>query len=140
MEQAAYLGYGPGESYSDKREAAWWGLFREKADGSREKHIRPQESGAHTGCTLLSVHGSASGLRVTADGPFSFRLTRYAQEKETAAKHRDELQPEKDVFLFLDYAQAGIGTGSCGPVPAPEFQLTDKKIQCCFCVEPFTKQ
>ena len=140
MEQAEYLGYGPGESYSDKREAAWWGLFREKADDSRERHIRPQESGAHTGCTLLTVHGISSGLRITADEPFSFRLTHFDQEKETAAKHRDELLPEKDVFLFLDHAQAGIGTGSCGPVPAPEYQLTERKIRCCFCLEPFTKQ
>ena len=139
MEQAEYLGYGPVESYPDKREASWWGLFSEKADGSREKHIRPQESGAHTGCTLLTVSGTELGLRVTADNPFSFRLTRYDQEKETAAKHRDELRPEKDVFLFLDCAQAGIGTGSCGPVPAPEYQLTEKEFRFRFRLEPFTE-
>ena len=139
MEQAEYLGFGPGESYADKKEASRWGLFTEKADESREKHIRPQESGAHTGCTLLDVVGTSAGLRITSDAPFSFRLTHYDPEKETAAKHRDELQPEKEVYLFLDKAQAGIGTGSCGPVPAPEFQLAGKNMQFRFCMEPYTR-
>lgn len=135
-DRAEYLGFGPGESYPDKREAARWGAFREKADENRERHIRPQESGAHTGCTLLTVRGEKAGIRITADRPFSFRLTHYDQEKETAARHRDELQPEEDTFLCLDYAQAGIGTASCGPGPAPEFLLAEKEIRCCFRMEP----
>ena len=140
MNQAEYLGFGPGESYSDKHEAAWWGRFREKADEYREKHIRPQESGAHMGCTFLNVLGQTGGIRIASDRPFSFRLTHYDQEKETAAKHRDELQPDQDIYLFLDAAQAGIGTGSCGPVPAHEFQLTEKKIRWRVCLEPYTEQ
>ena len=138
MDRAEFLGFGPGESYADKKEASRWGLFSEKADESRENHIRPQESGAHTGCTLLNVLGRTAGLRFTSDAPFSFRLTHYAQEKETAARHRDELRPEKEVYLFLDRAQAGIGTGSCGPGPSPEFRLAEKKIQFRFCLEPYT--
>ena len=137
LEQAEFLGYGPGESYADKKESAWWGLFSEKADDSREKHIRPQESGAHTGCTLLNVRGAAAGFRITSDRPFSFRLTRYAQEKETAAKHRDELHPDQEVCLYLDRAQAGIGTGSCGPLPSPEFRLAEKEMHFRFRLEPF---
>ncbi len=158
MNRADYLGFGPVESYADKHEAAWWGSFSEKADENRERHIRPQESGAHTGCTLLTVHESRTdsrsaetlpasspnpgrvspaALQISADRPFTFRLTHYDPEKETTAKHRDELQPEKAVFLFLDYAQAGIGTGSCGPATAPEFQLTEKNIRFRFVMNPF---
>ena len=135
-ERAEYLGYGPGESYADKREAAWWSAFSEQADEAREKHIRPQESGAHTGCTLLRVTGSGTGLRIAAEQPFTFRLTHYSQEAETAARHRDELRPEEDSLLYLDAAQAGIGTGSCGPIPAPEYLLDRKEIHCCFEIKP----
>lgn len=140
MDAAEYLGYGPVESYPDKREAAWWGAFSEKADSCREKHIRPQESGAHTGCTFLAVRGKESGLRITAEKPFSFRLTHFDQEKESGAKHRDELQAEKETFLCLDYAQAGIGSGSCGPAPAPEYQLTEKEIRFRFRLEPVSER
>jgi beta-galactosidase len=139
MDRADYLGYGPVESYPDKREAAWFGAFSEKADEYREKHIRPQESGAHTGCTRLLVHGEEYGLGVAADKPFSFRLTHYDQMKETAANHRDELKPEADTFLCLDYAQAGIGSASCGPAPAPEYLLKEKIIRCRFLLEPWIR-
>ena len=128
MNQVKYWGYGPLDSYSDKHEASWWGVFSEVADGSRERHIRPQESGAHTECTCLMVGNGENRITVTAKEAFSFRLTHYDLEKETDARHRDELQPEKDVFLCLDWAQAGIGTGSCGPVPASEFLLAQKEI------------
>ncbi len=136
MNKADYLGYGPYESYPDKHEAAWWGAFSEKADEYREKHIRPQESGAHTGCTRLFVHGEETGMEVSADQPFAFRLTHYSQRAETAAAHRDELRPEKDTFLCLDWAQAGIGSASCGPGPAEEYLLTQKKIRCGFLLKP----
>lgn len=140
LDRAEYLGFGPYESYPDKREATWWGAFAEKADAAREKHIRPQESGAHTGCVRLAVLGDGAGLRITSPEPFSFRLTHYAQEAETAARHRDELRPEADTFLLLDRAQAGIGTGSCGPGPAPEFLLDRKSFPCRFRLEPFAAQ
>lgn len=136
-----YLGFGPVESYTDKREASWWGRFREAADACREDHIRPQESGAHTGCTeatVLSENGEA--FRISADKPFSFSLSRYRQESLAAARHRQELQPEKDVILCLDYAQSGIGTGSCGPGPAPEYLLKGKKHIIRFTLQPLRRE
>ena len=138
MDRADYCGYGPVESYADKREAAWYGAFSERADEYRERHIRPQEAGAHTGCTRLEVTGANSGFRVSGDAPFDFRLTHYDLAKETAAAHRDELKPEEATFLFLDWAQAGIGTASCGPRPAPEYQLTQRDIRWHIRLEPLS--
>lgn len=134
---ADYLGLGPVESYADKREAAWWGRFREAADACHEDHIRPQESGAHTGCTEAAVLSEdRRSLRISADRPFTFSLSRFSQEALADARHRQELQPGSDTILCLDYAQAGIGTGSCGPGPAPEFLLKDKKIAVRFTLQP----
>ena len=134
-----YLGLGPAESYADKREAAWWGHFREGIDGCREDHIRPQESGAHAGCTELSVLGAkGDALRVTADRPFSFSLSRYRQESLADARHRHELRPGPDAVLCLDYAQSGIGTGSCGPGPAPEYLLNGKRYAIRIALQPVT--
>ncbi len=135
-DRADYLGYGPGESYSDKKESAWWGSFSEKADEHRENHVRPQESGAHTGCTLLVLPAENRKLRITSREPFSFRLTHFDQDLETAATHRDQLQPEKDTFLLLDYAQSGIGSASCGPAPAPEYLLNRRSWSLHFLLEP----
>lgn len=132
----SYCGYGPWESYSDKTEATWWDSFTEKIDEYREDHIRPQETGAHCGCTECTVAGTGRRLRVTAAEPFTVSLSAYAQEDVAAVRHRDELRPVKEHILCLDYAQNGIGTASCGPAPAPEFLLTQSRIQCEFILRP----
>ena len=138
---ADYLGLGPVESYPDKHEAAWWGRFRESADACFEHHIRPQESGAHAGCTRLEIPGeNGRVLRISADRPFSFSLSRYSQEALADARHRHELQPEQHAVLCLDYAQSGIGTGSCGPRPAPEYLLSGKKLSVCFALQPMIRK
>lgn len=135
--RAEYLGYGPLESYSDKHEADWWGRFSEKIDGCREFHIRPQESGAHDGCTFLKVLGDAQQhLTISADRTFSFSLSRYSQEALTEARHRQDLQPSDASILCLDYAQSGIGSASCGPKPADEFLLMDRRYAFRFALCP----
>ena len=139
--QADYLGLGPAESYPDKQEAAWWGHFREDADAGFEQHIRPQESGAHAGCTRLEIFGeNGSILCVSADHLFSFSLSRYSQEALADAQHRESLQPEQHTVLCLDYAQSGIGTGSCGPQPAPEFMLSGKKLSFRIALQPVIRK
>ena len=132
----SYCGYGPWESYSDKTEATWWDRFTEKIDEYREDHIRPQEAGAHCGCTECTVAGEERKLWITAGEPFTVSLSAYSQEEVTAAKHRDELQPGKEPILCVDYAQNGIGTASCGPAPAPEYLLTQSRIRCEFILRP----
>ena len=137
FDRAEYLGFGPLESYPDKHEATWWGHFTEDIDACFEPHIRPQESGAHTGCTSLLVRtDDRRGLSVSAGQPFSFSLSRYAQETLAEAAHRHVVRPSGASVLCLDTAQAGIGTASCGPKPAPEFLLSAKEFPFSFCIHP----
>ena len=83
VSRAEYLGFGPLESYSDKHEAAWWGRFSESIDACFEAHIKPQESGAHTGCTSLMVRtDDRRGLSVSADQPFSFYILKNGESPE----------------------------------------------------------
>lgn len=134
--EAEYLGYGPHESYADKRQSDWWGAFRETIDSAREDHIRPQESGSHMGCTALTVKSSRAALAVHADEPFSFHFSRYSQEELTQKKHHWELRPSSHAILCLDAKHAGIGSNSCGPALAPEYQVGDKKWHVRFILEP----
>ncbi len=137
FDRAEYLGYGPWESYSDKKEATWWGRFSENVDAFREDHIRPQETGAHTGCTALTVAGAAGqALRIDADQSFTFSLSRFDQDAMTDARHREEVSPGPGTILCLDHAQAGIGTASCGPKPAEEYLLRRESYAFRFAFRP----
>lgn len=47
--------------------------------------------------------------------------------EELAAKtHHFQLEKAGCTVLHLDYAMSGMGTGSCGPVPFPEYRFDEK--------------
>ena len=136
FDTAEYVGYGPCESYLDKHQAAWYGAFEERIDAFREDHIKPQEGGSHMGCTELVVKGGSKALRVTADAPFSFNFSRYTQEELTAKRHNWELQPCGHAVLCIDAKMSGIGSNSCGPALAPQYQANEKEWHAAFHLEP----
>jgi len=137
FEHAESTGFGPFENYSDKKEAVWWSRFEETIDAFREDHVRPQESGAHTGCTALTIKSSSHRmLQVYADQNFSFSLSRFRQEDLADARHRHEVMACDQSILCLDHAQAGIGSGSCGPKTANEYLLFKDHYQFSFAFQP----
>ena len=49
FEQVSYYGYGPNESYIDKRRASWLDRFEDTVSGMHEDYLMPQENGSHYG-------------------------------------------------------------------------------------------
>ena len=50
FEQLDYTGYGPQESYLDKKNACWFGHFAGTVSDEYVDYIHPQEHGSHVGC------------------------------------------------------------------------------------------
>ena len=128
MEQLDYLGYGPQESYIDKRNAAKFGRYRSTVDEQYTCFIRPQESGSHYGCDHLTVCGGGDSLNVTADRAFSFSYLGYTQEELAEKKHDWELVRYPANVLCVDYKMTGVGSQSCGPEILEEYKLAEKTI------------
>lgn len=128
MEQLDYLGYGPQESYIDKRNAAKFGRYRSTVDEQYTCCIRPQESGSHVGCDRLTVCGGGDSLNVTADRAFSFSYLGYTQEELAEKKHDWELMRYPANVLCVDYKMTGVGSRSCGPEILEEYKLAEKTI------------
>ena len=111
-----YLGYGPHESYVDKRRASTFGEYSATVQQLHFDYIKPQENGSHWGCRTLRLNSDAGlGFDVTGKPAFSFNASRYTQEELTQKGHNYELQPSGSCVLCIDHAQNGIGTNSCGP-------------------------
>jgi beta-galactosidase len=124
-----YLGYGPKESYIDKRRSSWYGRFTEAIDHMYVDYIKPQENSSHYHCdevTLLSSLGNR--IRITAAAPFSFQTGRYTQEELTAKAHNYELRKAEQTILCLDYKMSGVGSNSCGPELDEKYQLCEEEI------------
>jgi beta-galactosidase len=126
FEQVKYLGYGPFESYADKHQASYFGLFASTVTALHEDYIRPQENGSHFGCQWVSLHNGKMALMCWGGQPLSFSVSHFTQEELAQKGHNHELVPCGNTVLCLDYKQAGIGSNSCGPELDRRYQLCEK--------------
>ena len=122
MEQVSYLGYGPTESYADKHRATYLGRFYAKVSDLHEDYLKPQENGSHFGTREVTVSGLGAQICVRGAG-FSFSASHFTQEELTRKKHNFELVPVRETVLCLDFAQAGVGSNSCGPELLPQYHV-----------------
>ena len=83
----------------------------------------PQENGSRGGCKWVKASGQVD-VHINAVGtPLSFNASHYTQEMLTEATHNFKLSKCGSTVLCIDYAQSGVGSASCGPELAEEYQL-----------------
>ena len=132
FENVSYFGYGPYESYEDKRLASRLSLFKTTATDNFEPYIRPQENSAHYGCRWASV-SSVSGIGVLFGADkFSFSVSHYDPNYLSSVQHDFELVPSKNTIAIIDYRNAGIGSNSCGPELMPEYRISETEFDFSF--------
>ena len=126
FETLSYYGYGPNESYVDKRRSSYLSRFESTVTSSFENYLKPQENGSHYGCEEVTVcDGSGSSVNVQGGG-FSFSALHYTEEELTEKRHSFELEEYDGTVLSIDGAMSGIGSNSCGPVLAEKYRVGDE--------------
>lgn len=134
MEQVEYCGMGPGESYPDKHQASWHGIFTGDIKTMHKPYLKPQEYGSHFDCSYVLLRGGDQELKVFSEEPFMFQAGIYTQEELTRKMHDFELEKSGFSVLCLDHAQSGIGSGSCGPQLQPCYQLKEEYMERRWCM------
>jgi beta-galactosidase len=127
--EAQWFGRGPGESYRDKKESSRFGLWNASIDQLHTGYEVPQENGnrsdVHWARFQSQGRPDTVALEARLDTPFNFSLRRFATGDIDQARHPHELTAlDGEHVLNLDYAQDGLGSGSCGPGPFEADQLT----------------
>ena len=136
FEHLTYFGYGPYESYRDKRLASRLGLFETTASENFEPYVRPQENGAHDSCRFaVAGHIAGQALAVFGDD-FSVSFSHHSPKQLTETRHDYELTDEKTTTMIVDYRQAGIGSNSCGPALAERYRLNKSEYSFSFRLLP----
>ena len=108
----SYIGFGPYESYIDKKAACEYGFYESNADENYDKnYVRPQESGSHCDCKYLAL----GKFTVTGEKDFSFSVNPYTTKQLCDTAHSFELTENDFVNVCLDLSMRGIGSNSCGP-------------------------
>lgn len=129
-----YYGRGPWENYSDRKTAAFVGVYEDSVKNQFFHYIRPQESGYKTDVRWLSLtNGEGHGLRIEGPQPICFSALHYRTEDldpglSKKQRHPTDLSPDDRVYLHVDLAQRGLGgDNSWGALPHEPYRLLDKK-------------
>lgn len=115
-ENARWYGKGPGESYSDSKQANLTGVYDKLVDEMFTNYVHPQENGNRTDthwARLVDRYGQGL-MAVGTDATFDFGASYYEVTDLEKAKHTIDLQKRDYIVLQLDHKQNGLGSNSCG--------------------------
>lgn len=129
-QRATWVGLGPEQVYPDSRAAARMGRWSLPVDQMRDNYAVPQESGHRGEVRWLQLDGPTP-LRVDAAGAshFGFSVNTHDAHQITRARHPHELPASTGTHLYLDAAQHGLGSRSCGPDVLPQYQLWPRQAR-----------
>ncbi len=139
LDRVQWYGRGPGECYRDTKQAGRIGLHSAVVDDLHTPYVVPQENGNRTDVrwvALSDLHGA--GLLAVGDPLLNFSVSRFSIEDLEKARHTCDLTPRPEIFLSLDHAHMGIGSGSCGPKTLPEHELKTSGFRFTYRLQPFS--
>ncbi len=126
-----YFGYGPCESYIDMHNGSKMGLYESSAEKEYVDYVRPQEHGNHYNTKMLKIGDYA----FLSEKGFEFNISEYSAYDLDSKKHNFELEKSGNIYARIDYKVSGIGSGSCGPQLAEQYQMKDKEVHFEFSVK-----
>ena len=127
FQNVTWFGRGPHENYSDRKDSAFAGLYHANIADLHHNYINPQENGNRSDVRWLEIPGNQiEGIKVEGDPLINFSLHYYDLMNLTKARHAIELIWGDEPYLYIDYAQTGLGSNACGPDTLPPYQLPPK--------------
>ncbi len=110
-----WYGRGPGECYSDSKQANLFGVYDTDVESTHTNYVKPQENGNRTDVKWVRLQNMRQiGLMAVTDNFMDFSAHFYTIEDLEKAKHRHEIKKSDFISFRLDYKQNGLGSHSCG--------------------------
>ncbi len=134
LDEVAWYGRGPHESYPDRRHGARLGVHRARVSDLHFPYVMAQENGNRTDTRWVRLtDGAGNGLSFTGAPTLDFTAHDYTDGALLAAKTSQEILRDGRVTLSLDLAQMGLGgDDSWSPRVHPEYQLTASEYRFAF--------
>ena len=131
FENVRWLGRGPWENYSDRKDATDMGVWASTVDDQYVPYVHPQENGNKEDVRWLELtDASGSGVKISAEeNPFSFSALHFTVNDLASARHSYELKPRPEIILSLDAKQSGLGNSSCGPGVLEKYSVLPKNYR-----------
>jgi beta-galactosidase/evolved beta-galactosidase subunit alpha len=139
LDHVRWFGLGPGESYPDSRQAQRVGLWSAGLDDLYTPYVFPQENGNRSDVRWVSLtNARGTGLLAAGCPTLNFSAHRFTTMDLEKARHTHELVGRDEITLNLDYRHNGLGSGSCGPGPWPQYLLRPEEFRFAVRLRPFS--
>ena len=112
-----WVGYAQ-ESYKDRQSCGFLGHYEAPTDDLFHHYVRPQAAGNRMQTRYVSLFNKEHERMLSAQiegRNCQFSIYPYSDENIEQARHTNELERTGYYTLNIDYAQAGLGTATCGP-------------------------
>ena len=145
MEQLAWFGRGPWDSYRDRKEACLPAIYRSTVSDQREDYILPQEHGTKQEVRWISLYNTeGQGLLFVAPDQMAasavhFRAEDNYTDRNNRSKHTYQFKTCTTAVVSLDAATRGLGNASCGPEVRAPYELRAQNTAFRFFIMPLQK-
>ena len=112
-----WVGYAQ-ETYKDRKACGFLGHYEAPTDNLFHQYVRPQAAGNRMETRYVSLFNKEHERMLSAQiegRNCQFSIYPYSDENIEQARHTNELERARYYTLNIDYAQAGLGTATCGP-------------------------
>lgn len=137
--QIEWYGRGPFESYQDRKESAFVGIWSGSVAAQHFAHVMPQENGNKTDVRWLRVMDHAgTGIKIAGAPLMEVNVQDYSMEALNMSKTAPVLHRGNKTYVNVDLKQMGLGgDDSWSPRVHREFQLNEKSYKFGFTINPF---
>ena len=129
LKNIRYNALGPWENYTDRQAACWNGVFTAKPEDFYVPYSETQEYGNREKARWVLLDDGEDSLcffpSVSGD-TFPFSVNQWDAVTLHKASVPAALPTSDKTWIHIDYAQTGIGNGSCGPRPWAENLVYNK--------------
>jgi beta-galactosidase len=158
LDQVEWFGRGPHENYSDRKESANVGRYRNTVANHYVPYMRPQENGYKTDVRWVALSDQSTRLLVTADDLFCFGVSHNRmidlippvkiaitsedgegarENEERVNMHVNDVVPRDLISLDIDFGQMGVGgDDSWGKRTLQEYSLNKTSYEYGFTLFP----
>ena len=129
MEQLAWFGRGPWDSYRDRKEACLPGIYTSTVTDQREDYIKPQEHGTKQEVRWMSLYNdNGQGLLFVAPDMMAASAVHFRPEdnytdRNNRSNHTYQFKTCTTTVVSLDAVTRGLGNASCGPDVMEKYEL-----------------
>ena len=145
FEKLAYYGRGPIESYCDRKDSQFVGIYESTVTDEFFPYLRPQENGNHVDLrwmTLTTATGKSLTISAKSPPTFSGSALHYTQESLDEGpvkinRHSPDVDPAPLTNVCIDLKQMGLACeNSWGAWPLPEYMLPYQNYEFTFKLTP----